>query len=289
MIKKGGVVTNLILLLLLVVPWLMLADQPVDCLPACGYYNEPFGNSPREGVRNFLYNMGLVVKEAVSLDTMLILTGFTPLYLSARMLDEEVHRGFYDSRSHKNLDYPKRCLEWTTHGSMVLPILGLSGLMQFSSNPRVRMTGAIAMSGITVTQITNQLIKHIAALQPLRAGARPRNEYFCPHRRVYNGFPSGHTMGCAYITVLCGLQLGARWAIPVGTVCGVISGLTIQCNRHYLSQVVAGIAVGTVFAVASSKVVEAKLSGRYAWCKNVEFVAETDQRKRPSLRLSYLF
>ncbi len=151
------------------------------------------------------------------------------------------------------------------------------------------MTGAIAMSGITVTQTVNQILKHISGLQPLRAARRPKNEQFSPYKKVHNGFPSGHTMGCAYITVLCGLQLGARWAIPVGTVCGVISGLTIQCNRHYFSQVIAGFAFGSIFALSSSKVVDAKLSGRYAWCKNVEFSTVTDEKRRPALRLSYLF
>ena len=256
----------------------------------CDYYVDPFGDSPREGVRNFTYNMYLIVKEAFSLDSMMVLTAFTPIYLSARMLDEEVHRGFYDHEYHKNKDYPNKYIEWVTGGSMVVPVILFSGLMQFSSDPRVRLTGGIAFSGVVVTQLMNQVIKYLIATQPLRASMRPLNEDFCPHKRVHNGFPSGHTLGCAYIAVLCGLQLGPKWAIPVGATCAVIAGLTIQCNRHYLSQVVAGAAVGTIFAISSSKIINAKLAGRYSWTKNVEFGVGIDPKRRgPCLQASYNF
>lgn len=269
---------------------IMLAMPFVSGLSArdmrtCDFYVDPFGDTPREAVQNFLGNMYLVMKEAVSLDSMLILTAFTPFYLGARMTDEEIHRGFYDSKYHKNKDYPHKCLEWSTHGSMIFPIMALGGLMQFSSDPRVRLTGGVAFSGVVITQITNQLIKHIWATQPIRAACRPLNEHFCPHKRVYNGFPSGHALGCAYIAVLCGLQLGAKWAIPVGGICALIAGLTIQCNRHYASQVVAGAGVGTIFAVASSKVVNAK----YSCYKNVDFKIACDSCSRPCLEASISF
>ncbi|MBT4856483.1 phosphatase PAP2 family protein [bacterium] len=286
MAKTGKKCTVILLLALLT----LFQITPAFKTPNCDYYVDPFGDSPREGVRNFTYNMYLIVKEAFSLDSMMVLTAFTPIYLSARILDEEVHRGFYDHECHKNKDYPHKYLEWVTDGSMVVPIILFSGLMQFSSDPRVRLTGGIAFSGVVVTQLMNQVIKHLIATQPLRASMRPLNEDFCPHKRVHNGFPSGHTLGCVYIGVLCGLQLGPKWAIPVGATCAVIAGLTIQCNKHYLSQVVAGATVGTIFAISSSKIINAKMAGRFSWAKNVEFGVGIDQkRKSPCLQASYNF
>jgi hypothetical protein len=224
------------------------------------YYIDPLGDTPIQGVKNYCYNMFLIVKEVCSADTMLTLTAFTPLYLGARMIDEEVNQGFYDARCHCNVDYPHKCLEFSVHGSMLYPVILMSLFMMSSSDENVRMTGGVALSGIVVTQLVNQAIKHLVEFRPVRAGCRPRNGDFNPNKRVYNGFPSGHALGCAYIAVLCGLRLGPKWAIGVGGICGAIAGLTIQCNRHYASQVIAGAALGTIFAIASNKVIESKLS-----------------------------
>jgi len=53
-----------------------------------------------------------------------------------------------------------------------------------------------------------------------------------------------------YATMLFGLTMGPGFGIPLGASTLFIATAFVKSNRHYISQLVAGMAVGTIFGVA---------------------------------------
>ena len=86
-----------------------------------------------------------------------------------------------------------------------------------------------------------------------------------------------------YMATLFGMRHGPAWGIPLGLFASFVFADFLNCNRHYLSQLVAGAGLGVIFAVAASKVVDKKLAERYS------FSCGVDSQGAPCAQFCYRF
>lgn len=196
-----------------------------------------------------------------SLDTVKILTGFTPFYLIARRLDDDIQSRFYDPCTHKNVNqFPSSCHTVAKVG-VGIPMAGLSSLAIFGWNPDIRMTGRIFALTIPFVHWTKDLIKTLEAKPCLR----PWHEDFSCEKRSPGGFPSGHMANITFAAALFGMRYGLAWGVPLGLFATFVFADFINCNRHYFSQLLAGSAFGLIYAFAANKVIEKKLHEQFSF------------------------
>jgi hypothetical protein len=190
-----------------------------------------------------------------SIDSFKVIAASMPFYFATRMLDEPVHRYFYCPSHHKNLrQLPHWCHE-TVRLGLALPIstFGLLGL--FSSDPEWRQTGQVFLIGMPFVIFGKDVLKQIE----IDASYRPWNEHFSCKKRALGGFPSGHMAEITYMIALYGMRFGLPVAIPLGIYGAALASVFVNCNRHYVSQMVAGAALGTMYAFAANKLIDSRL------------------------------
>ena len=86
-----------------------------------------------------------------------------------------------------------------------------------------------------------------------------------------------------YMTVLYGMHGGYRFGIPLAIASLSTGAILVWANRHFVSQVIAGAAMGAVFAFASDKVVE------YDLARDVECGISVDQAGHPAFKVGFAF
>lgn len=193
-----------------------------------------------------------------SVESAKIMTAFTPFFVGARFIDEDFQSCFYVPETHKNkCQLPNGCHEVAKSGVSV-PMIGLSSLWFFGWNEDIRYTGRMTALGLPFVHSGKDIIKNIES----ECCLRPWNEHFSCEKRSSGGFPSGHMANLAFLTTLWGLRHGPRWAIPLSLFSVFLAADFISCNRHYVSQIIAGAGLGVMYGVAASKVVDARLSDR---------------------------
>lgn len=196
----------------------------------------------------------------LSLNTVKVLTGALPIYLITRMADPPIHRCFYDSESHANVNQmPSHCSRVINKVGDV-GIIGLSSLAFFAQDAKLATTARIFGIGAVCGLILKDAVKEC----PCDANLRPWNAAFSRHKRAHGGFPSGHMFEAAYMATVWGWQYGASAAIPLTVFAAASFGTLINCNRHYTSQVVAGAALGIAYGIAANMLIAKKLSDSYA-------------------------
>ncbi len=90
---------------------------------------------------------------------------------------------------------------------------------------------------------------------------RPWHQDFCQtHKQAMGGFPSGHMAQATYIATLYGMRFGPKLAIPLAFFAAGLGIVFLNCNRHYLSQLVAGVGLGALYGIAANKVIDSKLA-----------------------------
>lgn len=226
-----------------------------------------------------LFDAGSLVKNVFSVSTAQILTGFTPVYILTRMHDEKLQTNFYDASCHKNINqFPKHCHSIAKYGVGV-PMVALSSLAIFANDEDLRLTGRMFAIGLPFVHWGKDVLKQLR----FKACLRPWHENFNRHHRSSGGFPSGHMANVVFMATLFGIRQGPAWGIPLGLFAGFVFADFINCNRHYLSQLIAGAGLGVIFAVAASKVVDKKLSERCS------FSCGVDQQGAPSAQFCYRF
>lgn len=188
-------------------------------------------------------------------DTYKIAIGFFPFFIAARMIDEDLQKFFHCRKHHKNRhQFPLVCHDICKWG-IGIPI-GILGSTSFlAKDMDVRMTGWIFLLGMPFVIIGKDLFKQIKADCCLR----PWHENFSHKERSGGGFPSGHMAEITYMTVLYGKRFGPLVAAPLAAVGVLLAATFVNCNRHYLSQIVAGAALGTAYALAADKLIDARL------------------------------
>lgn len=204
----------------------------------------------------FAYDMIYLNASLLSIDSLKLGLVFTPWYIAARSADEQVHSCFYCSDTHKNCcQMSKECHSAADKGAIVIA----SGLASMAILPwfdeDLRVTARVYAAGLVPLWGLKNAFKRVQHNGCLR----PKCEYFSKDKKYYGGCPSGHTAFISYATTLFGLQLGWEWGVPLGIASTAIFTSSINSNRHYVSQIVAGAGLGIVYGIAANKVLNGYL------------------------------
>ena len=133
-----------------------------------------------------------------------------------------------------------------------VPIVLLGTQAFLSRDCELATTARMVLLGMPFVTFGKDLIKKMR----FQASLRPWNENYSCEERCSGGFPSGHMAEATYTALLFGLRYGPKYAIPLGLIAGAIGVTFLTCNRHYLSQLVAGAGFGALYAFAAQKVVD---------------------------------
>lgn len=228
---------------------------------------------------SILRDMMLINFNLFSWQSFAIISVTLPLYGIGAMADNKIHSCFYDTVYHKNQHaLPKWAID-TSKSLIFAPLAILGSYAFFSSTEEKRLASRVFLEGAPLVWAAKDLIKQFET----PAHERPKNEFFCPHKRVYGGFPSGHMALSMYMTLFYGLEFGHRYAVPLG-LCSLITGaLLVESNRHYFSQVIAGAALGALYAFAAKKVVE------YDQARQFDYSLSVDRHGKPTFQVAWLF
>lgn len=216
-----------------------------------------------------------------SVDTLKILTWVLPVYLFARWSDDIVHASFYDAALHQNIfQMPKAFQSFTNSGVTVLTVI----LALLPVVPQIdldlRRTCSVFGGGVVSLAILRTVLKNSLRA---RSSCRPWNGSFSNKQRAQGGFPSGHMAFAGYMTSLFGLRHGPKWGVPLSIFSAFAFFSSVNCNRHYVSQLVGGLGLGIIYGYGSYKI----LNSRYGEHTNISF--DLDKYNRPSIGLSYDF
>lgn len=261
-------------------------------LPLHGYYKRwsPRAQCHSECVHPLQWvgrQLGYIVQDALelnynllSLDSVKILTGITAPYLLLRMADDCAQSTFYDPVTHTNINQlPDSCHKIAKYG-VGIPMVALSSLALFANDPDLRLTGRMLAIGLPFVQSGKDIIKKLR----FNCCLRPWHQDFSPTKRSSGGFPSGHMANAVYMTTLFGMRHGFWWGMPLGMLSVFVFADFFNCNRHYPSQLVAGMGLGMLFAFAANKVIDKRL-------KNMSecFSVQMDSKGYPAATFSYRF
>lgn len=214
-----------------------------------------------------------------SIDSAKVITGITPFYIGTRFIDEKIQCNFYDPVNHKNICQFPNSAHTAAKCSVAIPMVILSTAYLWGPTEDIRYTGWMTAVALPFVQSGKDIIKKMRT----KACLRPWNEHFSKDERSSGGFPSGHMANVAFLSTLWGVRHGPKWAIPIALVGVVVGADFVNCNRHYVSQLVAGIGFGMIYGFAASKVVDVKLQER--WSLNIASTVQGD----PCLQVAYMF
>lgn len=181
-------------------------------------------------------------------------TSFVPWYVASRNVDYDLHSCFYDATCHQNINQLPRWVNELSGKGTIIPLVAFSSLSVFSRDVDLRITSSIFWKGVLSIWMVKNIIKNTT-----------KGEFCCrppcgefKKKKYYGGFPSGHVAETFYMATLYGLQEGVSWGLPLWAYASFVAGVSVTNNRHYVSQVVGGAALGTLYALASHQVVEEK-------------------------------
>lgn len=230
-----------------------------------------------------------IIVDAISLNlnlftrsTLETITGCLPFYLLTRRIDEDIHSNFYEYGTHKNIyQFPKKCHS-IAQKAVAIPMVGLSSLAVFAHDQDLRLTGRMIAIGLPFVHSGKNIIKTWRS----KGCLRPWNGKFSCVERASGGFPSGHMANVVFMTALMGIRHGPRWAVPLSIFSAFVMADFVNGNRHYVSQLVAGIGLGVIYAFAASKVVDGKLN---QLSENLTFGLEPGSCGLPTAKIVYRF
>lgn len=231
-------------------------------------------------VKAFVRNNIEMNRNLISMDSLKVFTGTVPFYISARAFDERLQKKFYDATTHINVNQPSGWIfsvaNWC---GMFVPMGYLASEAFWHKNPDVRAASSVFGTGIFSAWVAKNAIKKL----PVDASLRPWHEKFSCEKRALGGFPSGHMVEVAYMTTFAWLQKGSTWGVPLALGSAAIFGLSVTCNRHYASQVIAGTGLGVMYGLAANMIV-----GKYC-PKDLSFVVSGNEQGGMSMGASWGF
>jgi len=208
------------------------------------------------------------VKDVVSLhgaifhwDTLKIIATTFPMYMLTRMFDEDIQGAFYHGhclkQCHKDINQAPEWCSRLAQYSISVPVVVMFGSLFVGKTEELRTTSWLFLLGMPFVVFGKDVFKKLR----FDAAKRPWREQFGSDQRAFGGFPSGHIAESTYLTALYGLRFGARAAGPLAAASTFLGVTFLNCNRHYVSQIIAGAGIGTIFAFAADKVIDRKLAG----------------------------
>lgn len=207
-------------------------------------------------LRNPIKDIFVLHKNLISGDSLKVFILSAPLYALAYSQDKRAHACFYDEHRHANIrQLPRTCSEIAKYG-IGAPILILGSFAFLSHDTTLRTTSYAFLLGLPFVMLCKDIIKkwHI------EPGKRPRNGLFSKNKCYYGGFPSGHLAQAVYMTVLFGSRYGPKAWVPLGALSIYTFAAFVNCNRHFMSQMIAGGIIGTMYGIAANKLVDYKLA-----------------------------
>jgi len=214
----------------------------------------------KETAKSLLRTVGRLHKNIFATESLKIIAGTLPFYLQARVLDNHIQECFYKGCCHKNINQLHSSCTVAAKYGVVIPVVLFSTFAFFADDEELQKTSKVFLLGVPFVIIGKNIIKNFEADFCLR----PPCEHFDKHKRVHGGFPSGHMAEAVYIATLFGMRYGKKAAIPLGAFAGFVGYTFISCNRHYGSQIVAGAALGAIYGIAASKVVDSDLNNNFS-------------------------
>ena len=197
------------------------------------------------------------------------------------MIDETLQNRFYDRKHHKNIcQMHNICYEFAKN-SLAIPIVVLGSGVFWAQDESFRETSRIFLVGMPFVIWSKEIIKKWR----IDCSKRPWNEKYSHTKQAYGGFPSGHMAEIVYSTVLFGKRLGPKVGIPLGLVSLFLGVNFVNSNRHYLSQIVAGASLGTMYALAADKLISSNLESRHPIGMGVAF----NEHGAPELQVGISF
>ncbi len=217
----------------------------------------------------------------ISWDTFRLGVAAVPFFIASRMNDTKLHGCFYQRKHHKNTDQLPRFFFNMAEYGIGIPIVFLGSYALYGRTEETRKMGRTFLTAMPFVIFGKDIIKMLK----FDFCKRPWNEHFSHKNQVHGGFPSGHMAQAVYMASFFGMKYGPSHAIPLGVFAGIVGVTFINCNRHYLSQIVAGAAWGGMFAISSLKIME-----KYNLAKNnVELGMSMNDNGAPVMSLTYNF
>ncbi|MGE0207063.1 MAG: phosphatase PAP2 family protein [Candidatus Babeliales bacterium] len=240
----------------------------------------------RSCLNKFGFIVGDIVQDALKLNWYLfsvtsakVITGFIPPYLLTRQFDERIQCHFYDEACHKNVNqFPKACHTIAKNG-VGIPMVLLSSLVVFAPDEDLRQTARMFIIGLPFVHSGKDIIKKMRS----KCCLRPWNENFSCTKRSSGGFPSGHMANVTYAATLFGIRHGLEWAIPLSCLAAFVFADFVNCNRHYVSQLIAGAGLGVLYALAADQVIKRKFS-EHCSCS-----VGRDEQGHSTIKVAYKF
>lgn len=218
--------------------------RPSRCRKQTGFTKRVFGTLG--------YDVLMLHRYLITWDSFKIIAAFFPPFIAARMVDEKLQNSFYDHHHHKNRNQlPKWCHDLSA--KLIGAPAALIGTQAFLSRDcELATTARMLLVGLPFVTFGKDLIKKMR----FKASLRPWHEDYSCEERSGGGFPSGHMAEATFTALLFGMRYGQKYAIPLGLIAGTVGVTFLTCNRHYLSQLVAGAGFGALYAFAAQKVVD---------------------------------
>jgi len=237
---------------------------------------------PTRFIKEAVCDVGSMFKNFIHWDSFKTVAATFPLFIAGRLIDEPIHECFYDKKCHKNIHQMPHFFNDIAGRGVVDSISAFSiGSFLWSKNQRLRETSKMFLLGLPFIGWTTNAIK---ACCKYDICYRPLHEKHSKnHRKSYGGFPSTHAAQVTYATVLFGLQFGAVAAVPLAVLGSLVVVPFINGNRHYVSQIIAGAGLGTLYGLASNKVVNKHFNN------DTSFKIGFNNVGAPSLIMSYAF
>ena len=216
-------------------------------------------------IYNFGYDTLAMQYELLSLETLKLLLIFGPLYGAARMVDAKVHDCFFCSDLHKNTGCVSRKLSGALQAVPIAIALGYSAFVLNPWSEQLATSARVFASGLIPLELLKKLFKKTLHFDPC---LRPECEFF--NKRTFGGFPSGHMAFMAYETTYLALEHGWKAGVPLGILSLAVFAGSVDSNRHFVSQLVAGTGLGIAYGIAAHRVMNCY------YCDKVccDFVAE---------------
>ena len=205
-----------------------------------------YDDEPLLSIRSVFHDLGYFGKNLFTGDALGIITPFLPFWAASYNWDDRTHRRFYCPQHHRNIN---QCSDtWIDVSECLVGVtIGTLAACSFAVKCRnLQRTAQLYAITLPLTWAAKSLVKQIH----WKGNRRPGHGDF-PRGCHWGGFPSGHMLEMTYATVLFGLSMGPGFAIPLGISTGIIAATFVQTNRHYISQLVAGSAIGTLFGFAA--------------------------------------
>lgn len=196
-------------------------------------------------------------KNLISKDNLKICLIISPFYFTSLYIDKYINYLFYDKNLNSNI---RQITDLKFYNFDISNILLTNSILTttcyvLSNNLKYNIIGTELFLGLFFMGITKNIVK----LFKWSKSIRPLNHNFTKKNIYYGGFPSGHLATISYISYIWYNQFGYESSLPLFFTFGYTFFDYLIKNRHYLSQILAGIGLGLIYGNTINKIIKKKL------------------------------